>query len=186
MWIGERLRGSSARATSFRESFTQRRIGDVFEHHRGGMHVIFREVSASRARQLQRRFVAGCLDDNMIARLQERVIGGKDSFFGCRDNDNVLRSGGFIDRGCSGAQFWCAFALRISKLLREESVCGVGFKCQNICNRNAFCITRRKQVGRSELVQCEVLLNTEWCDLHSTYDRNSKNGNASNEVLSNI
>ena len=143
-------------------------------------------VGASRSRQLQRRFVAGCLDDNMIARLQERVICGEDSFFGCRDNDNVLRSGDFIDCGCSGAQFWSAFALRISKLLREESVCGVGFKCQNICNRNAFCITRRKQVGRSELVQCEVLLNTEWCDLHSTYDRNSKNGNASNEVLSNI
>ena len=60
-------------------------------------------IGASGTRQLQRRLVAGCFDDNMIARLQERVVGREDSFFSGRDNHNVIRSGGLIDRGYGGA-----------------------------------------------------------------------------------
>ena len=91
-------------------------------------------------------------------------------------------------RSCTPSERACSLHRHSAYIEVVARRVGLGrrYKCQNICNRNAFCITRRKQVGRSELVQREVLLNTKWCDLHSTYDRNLKNGNSSSEVLSNI
>ena len=64
----------------------------------GGGAAPLRHLGAGRARDLERRLVARRLDDDVVAGLEEGVVGGEDALLRGRHDDDVVRCGGLVDR----------------------------------------------------------------------------------------
>ena len=116
---------------------------------------------------LERRLVARRLDHHVIARLEERVVCDEDCFLRRRDNHDVVRRQGLVDRSNRGPQLWSTYRLGVAEPLRQDPLQGIGLEREQVGNRDRFGVARREHVRGRELVDGVVLLDPERCDLHA-------------------
>ncbi len=115
---------------------------------------------------LERRLVARCLDDDVVAGLEEGVVGDEDGLLGSRDDDDVVRLRGLVHRGDRGAQLGRARRLGVAEPLGEQPLARVGLEREQVGDGHGLGVARGEHERRSELVLGVVLLDPEGRDLH--------------------
>ena len=123
-------------------------------------------LGAGRAGDLERRLVAGRLDDDVVAGLQERVVGEEDALLGGGDDNDIVGAGRLVDRGDRGAQLGRARRLRVAEPLGEKPLGRVRLEGEEVGDGDRLGVARGEHVRRRELVHGVVLLDPERRDLH--------------------
>ena len=123
-------------------------------------------VGACRPRDLQRRLVTRRFDDDVVARLEQRVTREEDPLLGGRDDDHVVGLGRLVDRRARRAQLRCSGRLRVTEAKGVQPLGRVGLEGEQVGDGNRLGVARREHVGRRELVNRVVPLDAERGDLH--------------------
>ena len=98
-------------------------------------------LGAGRERDLERRLVARRLDDDVVAGLEEGVVGDEDGLLGGRDDDDIVRLRGLVHRCDRGAQLGRARRLGVAEPLGEKPLARVGLEREQVGDRRR---TRRR------------------------------------------
>ena len=121
-----------------------------------------------RARDLVRRLVAGRLDDDVIPRLEERVVGDEDPFLRRCDDDDLVRRPGFRRRERSRPGARVRQPTRCSRAAAPRSRSSAsGSRASRSAVVERFGVARREHVRRRELVDGIVLLDPKRRDPHA-------------------
>ena len=127
-----------------------------------------RHLRPRRAGKLERRLVAGRLDDHVIAGLQQGMVGREDAFLGGRDDDHVLGAEALVDRRDRAAQLGCPGRLGVPEPQSEEPCFRIGFEREQVGESDGFGVARGEHVRGGELVQRVVLLDAKRRQSHDT------------------
>ena len=119
-----------------------------------------------RARERQRRLVAGRLDDRVVARTEDGVLDGEDPLLGGGERDHGLRRRALVERGDRGTELERARHLGVAEPHRLEALARIRLEREQIRDRHRLAVARREHELGRELVAVVPALDAEGRQLH--------------------
>ena len=122
-----------------------------------------------RARERQRRLVAGRLDHRVVARTEDGVLDGEYPLLGGGERDHGLRRSALVERGDRGTELERARHLGIAEPHRLETVARIRLEREEIRDRHRLAVARREHELGRELVAVVPALDAEGRQLHRAH-----------------
>ena len=123
-------------------------------------------------RHLEQRLVAGCLDNHMIACVQDGVHVDPDGFFRAGVNQHLIVRGVLVDAGNLGAQAGSTGAFGIAEPELMKILFRTWLEGQQLVNRPGLTIGTAQQVAGGEFMRGEepLQLKRRWFHSRSVYN----------------
>src|SRR5262249_60222268 len=126
-------------------------------------------LGAGAARELQRRLIAGRLDDRVIAGPEEGVIDQEDALLGARGDDHLLGAGPLVQRGDRRPNTLRAGRLGVSAPARQQPLMCVRLKLKQLRDRARLAVAAGEHEPGAVLVARVEALDPERADVHGVY-----------------
>ena len=128
-------------------------------------------LGAGAVRDLERRLVAGRLDDHVIAGLQQGVVEEEDALLGARGDDHLAGAGPLVERGYRLAEPGVTQRLGVPAPGFQQPLVRAGLEFQQVTHRARLAVAARQHVPRAVLIPCVEALDPERAQFHGAQYR---------------